>query len=159
MTNKLSSKQKLFCDEYLKTGNATKSAIAAGYSEKYAHTNASKLLQNTTIKDYISEQLKSIESEKIADASEVLAFYTSVMRDKGNDLKDRIAAASQLLKRTPTTLEEAKIKQLDVNTRLLEVKYKEAAKGQPTQQSKLDKLLKKMTTDDLRKLARMSDDR
>lgn len=42
---KLTPKQKNFADEYIITGNATQSAIKAGYSEKYANTNASKLLQ------------------------------------------------------------------------------------------------------------------
>lgn len=52
----LSDKQKRFCDEYLIDLNATQAAIRAGYKEKYAHTNANKLLQNTTIQKYISER-------------------------------------------------------------------------------------------------------
>ena len=44
----LTDKQKRFCDEYLIDLNATQAAIRAGYTEKYANTNASKLLQNTT---------------------------------------------------------------------------------------------------------------
>ena len=40
----------IFADEYIISGNATQVAIAVGYSPKYANTNASKLLQNTTIK-------------------------------------------------------------------------------------------------------------
>ena len=49
----MTEKQKRFCDEYLISLNATQSAIKAGYTKKYANTNASKLLQNTTIKEYI----------------------------------------------------------------------------------------------------------
>ena len=48
---KLTAKQQRFCDEYLIDLNATQAAIRAGYSTKYANTNASKLLQITTIKD------------------------------------------------------------------------------------------------------------
>lgn len=51
----LNPRQLAFADEYIITGNATQSAIKAGYSEKYANTNASKLLQNTTIKSYIEQ--------------------------------------------------------------------------------------------------------
>ena len=54
----VTDKQKRFCDEYLIDLNATQAAIRAGYSSKYANTNASKLLQNTTIKKYLDEQLK-----------------------------------------------------------------------------------------------------
>lgn len=59
---RLTERQKRFCDEYLITLNATQSAIRAGYSEKYAHTNVTKLLQNTTIMSYIQE--KQAEREK-----------------------------------------------------------------------------------------------
>lgn len=52
----LNKRQQRFCDEYLIDLNATQAAIRAGYSEKYAHTNASKLLQNTTIKEYIEKR-------------------------------------------------------------------------------------------------------
>ena len=78
--SKLTLKQKRFADEYIISGNATESAIKAGYSKKYANTNASKLLQNTTIKKYIDERLKILDSEKIADQKEVLQYLSAVMR-------------------------------------------------------------------------------
>lgn len=77
---KMTLKQQRFADEYIITGNATQSAIKAGYSSKYANTNANKLLQNTTIKDYIDKRLAKLESEKIATQEEVLQYLTSVMR-------------------------------------------------------------------------------
>lgn len=77
---KMTLKQQRFADEYIITGNATQAAIKAGYSQKYANTNANKLLQNTTIKDYIDERLAKLESEKIATQEEVLQYLTSVMR-------------------------------------------------------------------------------
>lgn len=40
---KLNPKQKDFADEYIKTGNATQSALKAGYSENYAKAQSSKL--------------------------------------------------------------------------------------------------------------------
>ena len=73
---KLTPKQKNFADEYIITGNATQSAIKAGYSEKYA----SKLLQNTTIKTYIDERLKQIEDEKTMDMKEVIQRLTAIAR-------------------------------------------------------------------------------
>ncbi|EHO53950.1 terminase small subunit family protein [Lachnospiraceae bacterium oral taxon 082 str. F0431] len=77
---KLTLKQQRFADEYIISGNATDAAIKAGYSEKYANTNASKLLQNTTVKAYIDARLDDLASKKIADQHEVLAYLTSVLR-------------------------------------------------------------------------------
>lgn len=82
---KLTPKQKNFADEYIITGNATQSAIKAGYSEKYANTNASKLLQNTTIKTYIDERLKQIEDEKIMDMKEVMQRLSEIARAEGTE--------------------------------------------------------------------------
>ncbi len=53
---KLNERQKRFCDEYLVDLNATQAAIRAGYTAKYANTNAFKLLQNTAIKEYIQQR-------------------------------------------------------------------------------------------------------
>lgn len=77
---KLSVKQKRFCDEYLIDLNATQAAIRAGYKEKYAHTNAPKLLQNTTIKEYIDKRMAEKEDQLIAKQNEVLKYLTAVMR-------------------------------------------------------------------------------
>ena len=108
-------------DEYIKSGNATQSAIKAGYSDRYAHTNAGKLLQNTTVKAYISAKMAEIESKKIATAKEVMEFYARVLRDEeieevvvaGPDgaevverkpqLKDKISVAKEIMKRYPLT--------------------------------------------------------
>lgn len=76
----LTLKQKKFADEYIISGNATQSAIKAGYTKKYANTNANKLLHNTTIKTYIDERLAKLDSEKIADQKEVMEYLTAVMR-------------------------------------------------------------------------------
>lgn len=115
---KLTVKQKKFADEYIISGNATQSAILAGYSQKYANTNASKLLQNTTIKNFIEERLKELEDEQIAKQDEVLKYLTAIMRGEETEqtlrgmgegyqqiidievgAKDRIKAAELLGKR------------------------------------------------------------
>lgn len=80
MDAKMTAKQQRFCDEYLIDLNATQAAIRAGYSEKYANTNASKLLQITTIQKFIKERMAEKESKLIADQDEVLKYLTSVMR-------------------------------------------------------------------------------
>lgn len=82
---KMTAKQMRFCDEYLIDLNATQAAIRAGYSEKYAHTNAAKLLQITTIKDFLAQRMAEKQSELIADQDEVLRFLTAVMRGEEKD--------------------------------------------------------------------------
>jgi phage terminase small subunit len=56
----LSSKQKRFVDEYLIDLNATQAAIRAGYKPKWVTTNVTKLLENTSVKKYLSEQQEAL---------------------------------------------------------------------------------------------------
>lgn len=127
--SKLTIKQKKFADEYIISGNATEAAIKAGYSEKYVNTNASKLLQNTTLKSYINEKLAELESHKIATADEVLQVFSSILREEATEetqqinpltgrietliqkpsIKDRIAAGKELMKRYPTAKEAERL--------------------------------------------------
>ena len=86
---KLNVKQKAFADYYIETGNAYQSAIKAGYSENYAKGNVIKLLENESVKNYIQEKMKEIESERIAKAEEVLAFLSSSLR--GEVLEEVVA--------------------------------------------------------------------
>lgn len=78
--DKLTAKQKRFCDEYLKDLNATQAAIRAGYSEKTAKQIGQENLTKPYLKNYIEERMKQKESELIADQDEVLKYLTSVMR-------------------------------------------------------------------------------
>ena len=77
---KLNDRQMRFCDEYLIDLNATQAAIRAGYSEKYANTNAPKLLQNTAIKEYIQkrkadrEQRTEITQDMVLRELAIIAF-------------------------------------------------------------------------------------
>ena len=77
---KLTLKQKKFADEYIISGNVYKSALSAGYSENYAKGNSVKLLENVSVKSYIVERMKEIESKKSATQQEVIEYLTSVMR-------------------------------------------------------------------------------
>ncbi len=89
----LNQRQKMFADEYLVTGNVYQSAIKAGYSENYAKGNSIKLLENESIRKYLEERLKEIESRKIADAAEVMRYLTSVMR---NETKEEVPVVTPL---------------------------------------------------------------
>lgn len=69
---KLTPKQQRFVDEYLIDLNATQAAIRAGYSEKLANTNASKLLQNTTIKNAIQQAMNERQNRTQIDQDYVI---------------------------------------------------------------------------------------
>ena len=94
----LTLKQQRFADEYIISGNATQVAIATGYSPKYVNTNASKLLQNTTLQYYLKGRNKELESQKIADMREVKEFWTNTLRDEENEIKDRLKASEYIAK-------------------------------------------------------------
>lgn len=141
---KLTAKQRLFADEYIKSGNAMQSAIKAGYSEKYAKSSSAKMLENVGIKSYIDAKMAEIESHKIADAKEVLEFYTRVLREevteevvvatktdvvtveKKPSFKDRVAVAKELMKRYPLNdpVVKAQLKKLTADTRISEARAK-----------------------------------
>ncbi|MEJ7174278.1 terminase small subunit [Staphylococcus caprae] len=82
---KLSSKQQIFADEYIKSGNAFQSAIRAGYSKNYANKNISKLLGNVGVKTYINNRMEELKKKAIADQDEILQYLTSVMRGEVTD--------------------------------------------------------------------------
>ena len=141
---KLTPKQQLFADEYIKSGNAYQSAIRAGYSHKYANNNISKLLGNVGIKSYIDAKLAEIESHKIADAKEILEYFTAVLRgetrevvvvatpagaeevERAPDEKAKLTAAKELLKRFPMSDEIAKeqLRKIKAEADLAEAKAK-----------------------------------
>lgn len=78
--NKLSLKQKRFCEYYIISGNATDAALKAGYSEKTAYIIGFENLKKPKIQKYIEELNQKEESKRIADGKEVLEYLTSVMR-------------------------------------------------------------------------------
>lgn len=141
---KLTTKQRLFADEYIKSGNATQSAIKAGYTEKSARFVGAENLTKPNIKAYIDAKMAEIESHKIADAKEVLQFYTRVLREEETEevalstsddvvtiekkpsLKDRLNAAKELMKRYPLSdpIVQAQLKKLTADTRISEARAK-----------------------------------
>ena len=80
--DKMTEKQKRFCDEYLVDLNGTQAAIRAGYSEKTAKVIAAENLTKPNIRKYIDERMAEKEKELIADQDEVLKYLTSVLRGK-----------------------------------------------------------------------------
>nr|DAS02671.1 MAG TPA: Terminase small subunit [Caudoviricetes sp.] len=103
----LTPKQKAFADEYLKCGNATEAAKKAGYKEKAAYATGAENLKKPQIIAYIEERQKQIDDSRIADAAEVMQYFTSVMR---GEIKDQFGLDAPLAERTKAAVELAKRK-------------------------------------------------
>ena len=114
---RLTPKQKKFCEYYIQSGNATDAARKAGYSEKSAEAIGLENLGKPRISAYIAERIADQDKKRVADANEVLEFYSAVMRGDVKDqfgldasLADRLKAGDSLMKRYAATLPNEKLK-------------------------------------------------
>lgn len=110
----LSVKEAKFIDLFLANGNVNKALKEAGLSFK-------AISGKDYITDEISYRLSLLKKESIADADEVLQYFTRVMRGQEKDqfgldapLAERTKAAQELAKRivdvpTDTSVPEIKI--------------------------------------------------
>lgn len=81
--SELTLKQQKFIDFYLQTGNATKSAIEAGYSKKTAHAIGGENLRK--LSEAIKKRTEMLSNERIASAEEVLERLTRIARGEEKD--------------------------------------------------------------------------
>lgn len=147
---KLTEKQKRFADEYIKSGNATQSAIKAGYSKRTANRIGPENLSKLVIKDYIDERMKSIEDNRIMTAKEAVELLTGIGRgevketvvvaspmgvetvEKEADLKTRISAIKEILKRYPDNdkVMEQQLRKLTAEADMAELQVKRELNGE-----------------------------
>lgn len=152
MARKLTPKQKKFAEEYVKSGNGTRAAIAANYKSKSAHSIATENLQKPAVKNYIKELMDKAASDRIMDATEAIELLTRIARGEETetkvvatqfnvseievpaDLKTKIAAVKEILKRYPDSDDfvkaqlhklNADIRQSTANARIAEHKADE----------------------------------
>lgn len=107
---RLSSREKKFCREYVKTGNATQAYINAGYTagtRASAGVRAHDLLKNSKVTDEISRLQAPEEDEAIATSHEVMSMLTAIARGEDTDqfgleisADTRMKALVELAKRT-----------------------------------------------------------
>lgn len=104
----MTPKQKAFADYYIQSGNATEAARKAGYKGNNITLGAvgAENLKKPQIASYIAERMGQQERSRVADANEVIEFYTAVMRGEVKDqfgleasLSDRLKAGDSLMKR------------------------------------------------------------
>lgn len=163
---KLTEKQKRFCDEYIKLGNAKEAAINAGYSKKTAKSMGAENLTKPDLKKYIDERMEQIASERIMSAQEILERLSLIANakiketvvvanaegysevEKPPDFKVQIQAMKELLKRYPDNdrLLEQTLRKLTAEADIAEFKAAmiQSATDKSTEE-KLDELLGKIS--------------
>lgn len=163
---KLTEKQKRFCDEYIKLGNAKEAAINAGYSKKTAKSMGAENLTKPDLKKYIDERMEQLASERIMSAQEILERLSLIASakiketvvvanaegyaevEKPPDFKVQIQAMKELLKRYPGNdkLLEQTLRKLTAEADIAEFKATmiQSATGKSTE-DKLDELLGKIS--------------
>ncbi len=84
----LTARQRKFIDAYLLSGNATRAAVAAGYSEATAKQQGSRLLTNADVCEAVNKR-----QQKASDTADLtLADHLA----KLNELRDLASGANQL---------------------------------------------------------------
>ena len=148
MKDGLTPKQKAFADYYIECGNATEAAIKAGYSKRTAKEIGYENLTKPHVYAYIAERQKQIEDSRIADAAEVMQFFTRVLRGEEKDAfgldisaSDKMAAGREILKRSVDTVKlENERERLNLEKMRVQSQIKEDS------DEKIDKILQNMDT-------------
>ena len=98
--HELTEMQKIFCANYIMTGNAYESAIKAGYSESFAKTKAGQLAKQPKIEAYMKglrEERTEALTDAIASVDEILIFLSDTMRGlNGAKPSERLKSAELL---------------------------------------------------------------
>lgn len=144
LAQKLTKKERIFADEYVKTTNGTQSAITAGYSEKTARSKASQLLTKVNVRQYIDAVMNERSKDTIATADEVLEYLTRVVRGEEKDafgldvsVADKTKAAELLGKRHMLFTDKVKLSaevEIDISDRM----KKARSRSNEVQQSATD---------------------
>lgn len=130
----LTEKERIFADEYIKTTNATQSAIKAGYAENSASVTGSKMLRKPKVRQYIDTVMNERSKNTIATADEVLEYLTKVMNGEEKDafgldasIADRTKAAELLGKRHMLFTDKVKLDaeiEIDISDRMKQARAK-----------------------------------
>lgn len=132
--NTLTEKERIFADEYIKTTNATQSAIKAGYAENSASVTGSKMLRKPKVRQYIDAVMNERSKDTIATADEVLEYLTRVVRGEEKDafgldvsVADKTKAAELLGKRHMLFTDKVKLDaeiEIDISDRMKQARVK-----------------------------------
>ena len=102
-------KQELFIQEYIKTGNATSSAIKAGYSKKTARVIGQENLTKPYIKKKINELSQKIACNSIMTAKERQEYLTKLINAADVKVSDKLKALDILNKMTGEYIQKVEV--------------------------------------------------
>ena len=105
----MTHRQELFIQEYIKTGNATYSAITAGYSKKTAYSIGQRLLKNVEVEKAIDKLSKNIAINNIMTAKERQEFLTSLILNNDVKVSDKLKAVDLLNKMTGEYIQNVEV--------------------------------------------------
>lgn len=94
----------IFVTEYIRNGNnATQAAIAAGYSERTASSQGSRLLKSVEVQQFLNKTEQNLNRDLrqmfAEDAVKAYGVLKEIMDDPAAAHKDRLVAARDLLDR------------------------------------------------------------
>lgn len=108
----LNLQQAKFLKEYLKSGNATQSAIAAGYSQRTAAEQGTRLLRNAQIKAAVQKTLNKLEISAENVLQEIAKLAFSNMGDfvsPSNDGTQLVPDFSKLTREQMAAIQEIRV--------------------------------------------------
>jgi phage terminase small subunit len=104
--HKISAKEEKFIRGVIEGKSNTQAYKDAGFKEKNAGVAANKLMKTQKIAEEIEYRLNKAKNENIATATEIMEYFTKVMRGEEKDqfgldapLAERTSAAKELMKR------------------------------------------------------------
>ena len=119
----LSNQQRKFCEEYVKNGNVATKAYLIAYksckTEKTAGVNASRLLGNARIQEYIQELQDELKKKAIMSAEERMIWLSKVVN---GEIKEKTAVLKENRKTGESELVEQEFpSKLDTKLKSLEI--------------------------------------
>jgi phage terminase small subunit len=147
---RLTAKEQKLVHEYIRIGNITQAAIIAGYPKRSASSVGSDVLKKPDVKAYYDKQMAELARDSIMGAREALELLTSIARgetkeevvaqtmdgyslvNKRADIKDRLTATKEILKRYPESdqLELVKLEGMRLENELKQRKLQEESAGE-----------------------------
>lgn len=92
----LTMKQRKFVNAYCESGNASQSALKAGYSENSAESQGSRLLKNPKVIKAIELKEKEFEMASLITKEYVLAALKDIADDEGEQTQNKLRALENL---------------------------------------------------------------
>ena len=104
----------MFIDAYMETGDLKTAYETAGYTTKYSKAQVDKILELPNVAYEIKKRTYQMKRKSVANAEEVMKYFTDVMR---GEIKDQFGLEAPLSERTRAAQEIAK-RTIDIENKL-----------------------------------------